>query len=94
MSQLPLNPEFVKVANLAEVTGISGVTAKRYRLSGIWIEGIHWIRVNSRLVLYNLPLIRDWFSSRYNPEAHQKSIEAYLQSLPSNQPQKRGRKTT
>jgi hypothetical protein len=82
---------FVKPEKLVEATGLSVSTFKRYRLTGIWIEGIHWYRINSRLVLYNLPLISDWVANRMSPRAHERAVENYLRSLPSNQPKKRGR---
>lgn len=90
---------FVKGRQLSELTGISASTFKAYRLGSkqrntqpIWQEGIHWQRVNQRLTLYNLPLILDWIANRANPLEHQRAIETYLTSLPSNQPQKRGRR--
>ena len=38
---------------MATVIGLSHHTLKRYRLQGILIEGIHWIRVNPRCIRYN-----------------------------------------
>lgn len=38
---------------------VSETTLKRYRLQGLLIEGIHWIRLNSRCIRYNLELIQD-----------------------------------
>lgn len=83
---------FVTKKQLSARIGLSAETFKRYRLKGVWREGIHWQRINSRTTLYNLPLILDWIANRGQPQVHEKAIEAYLQSLPSNQPQKRGRK--
>ncbi len=77
---------------LKEETGIGESTAKRRRLSGEWVEGVHWTRMGERKVLFNLPLIKDWLINRNHPDMHQRAIELYLTSLPSNQPQKRGRK--
>ena len=37
---------------------------KKYRLQGDCIEGIHWVRINSRCVRYNLELIQDWLPNR------------------------------
>ncbi|ABA22845.1 excisionase family protein [Anabaena sp. FACHB-709] len=83
---------FVSKRQLSEQIGLSSETFKRYRLKGIWEEGIHWQKINSRTTLYNITLILDWIANRDNPQAHQRAIDIYLQSLPSNQPQKRGRK--
>ena len=85
---------FVKPQQLTQKIGVSLTTLKRYRLTGIWLEGIHWHRLNSRTTLYNLELIEDWINNRSNPSAHQQAIAAYLQSLPSNQPRKRGRRAS
>lgn len=81
--------QFVKKRDLAKVTGLSGDTLKKYRLSGLLIEDIHWIRVNSKLVLYNLPLMIDWIQNRSCPDAHRRAIEAYQNTLLSNQKTKR-----
>ncbi|NMF85818.1 hypothetical protein, partial [Nodosilinea sp. P-1105] len=59
------------------------------RLQGDWIEGIHWVRINSRCVRYNLELIQDWLHNRENPAAHLQAIETYQKGLLSNQPQSR-----
>ncbi|MBW4559653.1 MAG: excisionase family protein [Mojavia pulchra JT2-VF2] len=85
---------FVTKKQLSNQIGLSSETFKRYRLQGIWQESIHWQKINSRTTLYNLPLILDWIANRDNPQAHQRAIEAYLHSLPSNQPLKRGRKVS
>jgi hypothetical protein len=79
---------------IIQETGFSASSLKRFRLSGVWIEGIHWVRVGSRKTLYNRELILDWLVNQCNPEAHQKAIEIYLSRLPSNQPMKRGRKAS
>lgn len=57
-----------------------------------WIELVHWRRdpANGK-ILYNLPLINDWIATG-GGEAHQRAIENYLASLPSNQiPPKTGK---
>ncbi|BAY84753.1 hypothetical protein NIES267_42490 [Calothrix parasitica NIES-267] len=63
---------------------LSCATLKKYRLDGTWIEGTHWIKVNSRCVLYNLELIQDWLHNRYDPIAHHRAIDLYHASLASN----------
>lgn len=86
------NIYFCNKRTLAERTGYSTHTLKKLRQRGDWIEGIHYIRQNSRVVRYNLNLCLDWLANRQNPQFHQRAIEDYLSSLPSNQPQKRGRR--
>jgi hypothetical protein len=51
-------------------TGFSASSLKRFRLSGTWIEGIHWVRVGTRKTLYNRELILDWLANQNNPKAH------------------------
>jgi hypothetical protein len=85
---------FIRASLLSYETGLSRTTLKRYRLQGVWQEGIHWQRLNSRSVLYNKPLVMDWIANRTNPQAHQRAIENYLSSLLSNQPKKRGRRAS
>ncbi|WP_228040979.1 hypothetical protein [Nodosilinea sp. LEGE 07088] len=58
---------------------------RRYRVQGLLIEGVHWVRVNSRCIRYNLELIKDWLHNRHDPAAHQRAIEIYQASLLSNQ---------
>lgn len=76
--------QFVKRREISRLTGLSGDTLKKYRLSGLLIKDIHWVRINSRLVLYNVPLIMDWLQNINNPKEHCKAIEAYLAMLLSS----------
>jgi hypothetical protein len=75
---------FVKKREISELTGLSSDTLKKYRLSGILCENIHWIRINSKVVLYNVPLILDWLQNIHDPKAHHRAIEAYQSMLLSN----------
>ncbi|MFM7447988.1 MAG: hypothetical protein ACKO24_05255 [Leptolyngbyaceae cyanobacterium] len=76
---------FVGKQQASKTLDLSGETLKRYRLEGKWIEGIHWVRLNSRCVRYNLELIQDWFHNQHDPTAHFRAIEAYQETLLSNQ---------
>ncbi|MEL6385289.1 MAG: hypothetical protein AAFQ89_23055 [Cyanobacteria bacterium J06626_18] len=80
---------FVNKRQVSECLSLSGSTLKKYRLSGELIEGIHWVRINSRCVRYNLELLKDWLHNRGNPKAHMRAIETYQKSLLSNQKRKR-----
>jgi hypothetical protein len=42
-----------------------------------WIEGVHFVRLNSSSVRYNLTLLQDWLMNRHNQLAHQRAVEAY-----------------
>ena len=83
---------FVGKREAERLTGLSYETLKKYRLSGLLLEGIHWIKLNSRVVRYNALLLLDWIQNRNDPQAHQRAIDAYQASLISNQPKGRGRR--
>ncbi|MEO1390275.1 MAG: hypothetical protein AAFV85_23325 [Cyanobacteria bacterium J06634_6] len=76
---------FVSKRQASECLNLSSTTLKKYRLNGEWIEGLHWVRINSRCVRYNLELIKDWLHNRSDPTAHLRAIAIYQQNLLSNQ---------
>lgn len=76
---------FVSKQEATQSLKLSGTTLRRYRVQGLLIEGVHWVRVNSRCIRYNLELIKDWLHNRHDPAAHQRAIEIYQASLLSNQ---------
>jgi tRNA(His) 5'-end guanylyltransferase len=76
---------FVTKHQAAACLFVSTSTLKRYRLNGELIEGVHWVRLNSRCIRYNLEILKDWFKNRDNLQVHLQTIDEYLQSLPSNQ---------
>ena len=83
---------FANKHRVSEQLNLSYSTLKKYRLAGDWIEGIHWVRINSRCVRYNLELIQDWLHNRDNPNAHMRAIEVYRQGLLSYPRKQRARK--
>ncbi|WP_013320680.1 helix-turn-helix transcriptional regulator [Gloeothece verrucosa] len=76
---------FVGKQEVSQHLKLSATTLKRYRLQGLLVEGIHWVRLNSRCIRYNLDLLQDWLQNRDDPIAHQRAIEIYQASLLSNQ---------
>ena len=80
---------FVDKHSAAKITGLSAKTLKRARLSGNLIEGIHFVKLNSRTVRYNDQLLQDWMQNRHDGLAHQRAIEIYQASLLSNKKNKR-----
>jgi hypothetical protein len=54
--------------------------------AGAWRQGLHFVIDDAGDRLYNLDLIADWVANINDPVAHERAIEAYLNSLPSNQP--------
>lgn len=75
----------------AALIGISSETIRIYR-KRYWEDGHQYQRYNSRTIRYHRELILDWAANRSSPECHQRAIEAYLASLPSNKPKTCGRK--
>lgn len=61
-------------------------TVKRYRKE-MMQEGIHYVCLNKRKIIYNLELIQDLIQNASDPVAHQRAIERYFANLPSNQKQ-------
>lgn len=83
---------FVDKHQASRITGLSPDTLKTYRLSQKLLEGVHYVALNSRTIRYNAPLLESFIQhgGLQSPE-HQRDIDAYLQSLNSNQPKRRGR---
>lgn len=77
--------QFVSKQEATQSLKLSGTTLRRYRVQGLLIEDVHWVRLNSRCIRYNLELIKDWLHNRHDPAAHQRAIEIYQASLLSNQ---------
>jgi hypothetical protein len=61
------------------------MTLKRLRLEGRLVEGVHFVRVSSKILRYNSALVLDWVANAGDDIAHQRAVRAYLASLPSNQ---------
>ena len=77
--------QFVSKREAIESLKLSDTTLRRYRVQGLLIEGLHFVRLNSRCIRYNLDLVKDWLHNRHDPEAHQRAIDIYQESLLSNQ---------
>jgi hypothetical protein len=75
---------FINKKTACLLLGVSSSTLKRYQRK-YWLEGIHFVRVNSRNTRYNEMLLRDWIENRYDPKNHQQTIERYQLSLQANQ---------
>ncbi len=77
-----MKPTFARTEDMAAQLGVSASCLKRWRVD--MIEGAHYTLVNPRVTLYNIELVCDWVVNRNAPQAHQRAIEIYLKSLPSN----------
>jgi hypothetical protein len=92
LPEVILRELFVDSAMLQEKLGLSTKTLQSLRREGTLIQGIHYSEVNSRLILYNLPLMIDWVVNRHDLEAHLRAIENFQASLLSNQVKPKGQR--
>lgn len=83
MSKITEQPYYLGERKMGIMIGSSKEFLKKCRFEGSLIEGIHWVRINSR-VLYNVQLVLDWIQNQGDPIAHQRAIDTYLGKLPSN----------
>lgn len=67
----------IKKDKAAIAIHLSEATLKAKRRQGELIEGIHWVRVNARVVLYRQELLEAWASTRHDPDAHLQAIEEF-----------------
>ncbi len=84
--------DFVGTTQLKQAVSVGKNTLIRLREEQQLLEGIHFVRIpGGRKLLWNLELVKDFLMTG-GGISHQQAIEAYLHSLPSNQPKKVGRK--
>jgi hypothetical protein len=84
LSDLVIKELFAEPLIIQEKLGLSSRTLQSLRREGSLIQGIHYSEVNSRLIVYNLPLMIDWVANRHDPKAHMRAIELFQRSLLSN----------
>jgi hypothetical protein len=62
-------------------TGLSAATLKAYRsqLDSPLIEGVHYVRINSRTIHYRSPLIEHWANHRHDPDACLQKTKEYME---------------
>lgn len=70
----------------AALLDISTDTLDRYRNDPEtgWIQGVHWFYLPRGGYRYNKELLEDWVANLHDPESHQRAIENFRASLPSN----------
>lgn len=84
--------ELVSTAELKKIVSVGKNTLIRLREQCQLLEGVHFFKVpGGKKFLWNLELVKDFFVTGGGVR-HQTAIDSYLHSLPSNQPQKVGRK--
>ncbi|MDX2273561.1 MAG: hypothetical protein NW237_16645 [Cyanobacteriota bacterium] len=94
LPELVLKELFVDPGAIQEKLGLSASTLLSLRKDGTLIQGIHFSEINSRLILFNLPLMIDWVVNRHDPIAHHRAIERFQSGLLSNQSKSRGRRNS
>lgn len=92
LPELVLKELFVDQNALRQKLGLSSYTLQTLRKDGSLMQGVHYSEVNSRLILYNLPLMIDWLVNRHDPAAHLTAVENFLSTLPSSLPKLKARK--
>jgi hypothetical protein len=74
-----------KLRDLRQVCPYGKSSVQRFVREGVWREGLHYVTDPAGDRLYNLTLIADWVANINDSVAHERAIESYLASLPSNQ---------
>lgn len=84
-------PVFCRTANTTKALGVSRSWLYQEINAGKFIEDIHFIKP-AKTKLWNLALCVDRLIHWDDELSHQRAIERFFESLPSNWPAKRGRK--
>lgn len=92
LPEIILKELFVDPSVIEEKLGLSVRTLQNLRRDESLIRGIHFVEVNCRVILYNLPLMIDWLANRHDPQAHLKAIENFQAELLSNRRSRSKRK--
>jgi hypothetical protein len=88
-------PEWVDKHDAAKIVCKHWKTLDRWRVdpNSTLLEGLHWQHDGGEVV-YHAELLKDWYRHRGNPSAHQRTIDSFIASLPSNQPRRSKRKAS
>jgi hypothetical protein len=83
--------ELISLKEAAKLLNCTPRSLSTYRQG--WIEGVHFFSQDKGF-LYNRSLLADWLKHRFEPAAHQRAIELWLQQQPQNQARTKGRKAS
>lgn len=89
MSNVQQSFALVPLRVLKSEIGRSREFVGKLRKSGEWVDGIHYVKMSPKSILYNLELCRDYLVNFNSPSAHQRAIEVFLESLPSSAPRRK-----
>jgi hypothetical protein len=89
-----MTDRYINTATAVALLGVSASTLKVWRLGRqgtppLLTEGVHWVPIGTRKILYNESLMLDFLATRHCPTAHERTILAFLEALPSSQSAKR-----
>jgi nitric oxide reductase activation protein len=84
---MTLETQFIDKHEACRLLRVTERSLARYR-DLYWYQGIHYVKPVQK-ILYNKTLLVDWMINRHDWMAHQRAIEIFQASLPSNQPKKR-----
>ncbi|MBW4512478.1 MAG: hypothetical protein KME64_39205 [Scytonematopsis contorta HA4267-MV1] len=79
---------FVSTSKIQERLDISAKALAEYINKGLLIGGVHYSILPGGHKRYNVELLTDWLANQQDPTSHQRAIDHYLKSLPSNQGRK------
>jgi hypothetical protein len=75
---------FYSQKDAAQMVGLKTLTLKRFRYDGTFVKGVHFAMPSPKVTIWNVPLIQDFLANQDDPQAHERAIESFLASLPSN----------
>lgn len=73
-----MTKNLLKKQEAAKLLGVSTFTLRDWRNKGHLIEGIHYIRFNSRTIRYVQESLNHWVLNRDNPQAHERYCQQFM----------------
>jgi len=77
----PIKPIWANDETVQKLFGLTANQLKTLRLSGDFVEGIHYVRINNKSVLYAVPVVENFIANRLEPKAHQVFCELWLKKI-------------
>jgi len=56
--------KYVLATKLSELTGLTVDAIRGKRISGYWLENIHWVKAPDGRLLFNIDAINRWFEGK------------------------------
>jgi len=77
----PIKPIWANDETIQILFGLTQNQLKTLRLDGSFAEGIHYVRINNKSVLYAVPVVENFIANRLDPKAHQGFCELWLKKI-------------